>query len=166
MKIAYSCIKNYFKNFGYCWQNRYWSIVTGCGRRGTFWNWNFCEIFKKSGYSPHSILLLNNFASIRAIVFLASFRNSADMLSIPLDEVFLRLVIQAMTSSAQVPSRTKNVEMDFINVVKDVLVGRIPFPMDTPMEEKCSLSVLLIVIEQLVCVPSFNFKLLISEDCF
>jgi len=29
-------------------------------------------------------------------------------------------------------------EMDFINVVKDVLVGRIPFPMDTPMEEKYS----------------------------
>jgi len=52
-----------------------------------------------------------------------------------LDEVFLRLVIQAMISSAQVPSRTKYWEMDFINVVKEVLVGRIPFPMDTPMEE-------------------------------
>ena len=87
------------------------------------------------------------------------------MPSIPLDEVFLRLFIQAMTS-AQVPSRTKDLEMDFINVVKDVLVGRIPFPIDTPMEEKYSLSVLLIVIGQLVCVPSFNFKLLISEHCF
>jgi len=42
--------------------------------------------------------------------------------------VFLRLVIQAMISSAQVPSSTKDWEMDFINVVKDVLVGRIPFP--------------------------------------
>jgi len=30
-----------------------------------------------------------------------------------LDEVFLRLVIQAMISSAQVPSRTKDWEMDF-----------------------------------------------------
>ena len=88
------------------------------------------------------------------------------MPSIPLDEVFLRLFIQAKTSSAQVPSRTKDLEMDFINVVKDVLVGRIPFPIDTPMEEKYSLSVLLIVIGQLVCVPSFNFKLLISEDRF
>jgi len=88
------------------------------------------------------------------------------MPSIPLDEGFLRLVIQAMTSSAQVPSRTKDLEMDFINVVKDVLVGRIPFPMDIPMEEKYSLSVLLIVIGQLVCVPSFNLKLLISKDCF
>jgi len=57
-------------------------------------------------------------------------------------------------------------EMDFINVVKDVLVGRIPFPIDTPMEEKYSLSVLLTVIGQLVCVPSFNFKLFMSEDCF
>ena len=57
------------------------------------------------------------------------------MPSIPLDEVFLRSFIQAMTS-AQVPSRTKDLEMDFINVVKDVLVGRIPFPIDTPMEEK------------------------------
>ena len=123
-----------------------------------------CEIFKQSGYSLHSILLLNNFASIGAIVLLASFRNLVDMPSIPLDEVFLRLFIQAMTS-AQVPSRTKDLEMDFINVVKDVLVGRIPFPIDTPMEEKYSLSVLLIVIGQLVCVPSFNFKLLISEDC-
>jgi len=34
---------------------------------------------------------------------LASFRNLVDMPSIPLDEVFLRLVIQAMISSAQVP---------------------------------------------------------------
>jgi len=97
---------------------------------------------------------------------LASFRNLVDMPSIPLDEVFLRLVIQAMISSAQVLSRTKDWEMDFINVVKDVLVGRIPIPMDTPMEEKYSLSVLLILIGQLVCVASFNFKLLISEDCF
>jgi len=120
-----------------------------------------CEIFKQSGYSPHSILL-----SIGAIVLLASFRNLADMPSIPLDEVFLRLFIQAMTSSAQVPSRTKDLEMDFINVVKDVLVGRIPFPIDTPMEEKYSLSVLLIVIGHIVCVPSFNLKLLISENCF
>jgi len=125
-----------------------------------------CEIFEQSGHSPHSILLLNNFASIGAIVLLASLRNLVDMPSIPLDEVFLRVYIQAMTSSAQVPSRTKDLEMDFINVAKDVLVGRISFPMDTPMEEKYSLSVLLIVIGQLVCVPSFNFKLLISEDCF
>ena len=109
-----------------------------------------CEIFKQSGYSPHSILLLNNFASTGAKVLLASCRNLVDMPSLPLDEVFLRLVIQAMTSSAQVPSRTKDFEMDFINVVKDVLVGRIPFSMDTPMEEKYSLSVLLIVIGQLV----------------
>ena len=72
------------------------------------------------------------------------------MPSIPLDEVFLRLVIQEMTSSAQVPSRTKDFEMDFINVVKDVLVGRIPFPMDTPMEETYSLSVLPVVIGQLM----------------
>ena len=100
------------------------------------------------------------------MVLLASYRNLVDMPSIPLYEVFLRLFIQAKTSSAQVPSRTKDLEMDFINVVKDVLVGRIPFPIDTPMEEKYSLSVLLIVIGQLVCVPSFNFKLLISEDCF
>jgi len=56
--------------------------------------------------------------------------------------------------------------MDFINLVKDVMVGRIPFPMDTPMEEKYPLSVLLILIGQLVRVPSFNFELLISEDCF
>ena len=124
-----------------------------------------CEIFKQSGYSPHSIFLLDNFASIGAIVLLGSFRNFVDMPSVPLDEVFLRF-IQAMTSFAQVLSRTKDLEMDFINVVKDVLVGRIPFPIDTPMEEKYSLSVLLIVIGQLVCVPSFNFKLLISEDCF
>ena len=88
------------------------------------------------------------------------------MPSIPLDEVFLRLFIQAMTSSAQVPSRTKDLRIDFINVVKDVLVRRIPFPIDTPIEEKYSLSVLLIVIGQLVCVPSFNFKLLLSEDWF
>jgi len=60
-----------------------------------------CKIFKQSGYSPHFILLLNNFASIGAIVLLASFRNLVDMPSIPQDEVFLRLVIQAMTSSAQ-----------------------------------------------------------------
>jgi len=65
-----------------------------------------------------------------------------------------------------VPSRTKDWEMDFINLVKDVMVGRIPFPMDTPMEEKYPLSVLLILIGQLVRVPSFNFELLISEDCF
>ena len=32
------------------------------------------------------------------------------MPSIPLDEVFLRLVIQAMISSAQVPSRTKDAQ--------------------------------------------------------
>jgi len=125
-----------------------------------------CEIFKQSGYSPHAILLLNNFASIGAIVPLASFRNLVDMPSLLQDEVFLRLVIQAMISSAQVPSSAKDYEMYFINVVKDVLVGRSPFPMDTPMEEKCSLSVLLILIGQLVCVPSFNFKLLISEDGF
>jgi len=56
---------------------------------------------------------------------------------------FLRLVIQAMISSVQVPSRTKDLEMGFINVVKDVLVGRIPFSMDTSMEVKHSLSVLL-----------------------
>jgi len=93
---------------------------------------------------------LNNFANIGAIVPLASFRNLVDMPSIPLDEVVLRLVIQAMISSAQVPSRTKDWEMDFINVVKEVLVGRIPFPMDTPMEEKYSLSVLLILTGQLV----------------
>jgi len=97
-----------------------------------------CEIFKQSGYSPHSILLLKIFASIGTIVPLASFRSLVDMPSIPLDVVFLRLVIQEMISSAQVPSRTKDLEMDFINVVKDVLVGRIPFPMDTPMEEKYS----------------------------
>jgi len=60
-----------------------------------------CKIFKQSRYSPHFILLLNNFASIGAIVLLASFRNLVDMPSIPQDEVFLRLVIQAMTSSAQ-----------------------------------------------------------------
>ena len=35
--------------------------------------------------------------------------------------------------------------------------------MATLMEEKYSLSVLLIVLGQLVFVPSFNFKLLISE---
>jgi len=70
-----------------------------------------------------------------------------------------------MISSAQVPSRTKDWEMDFINVVKEVLVGRISLPMDTPMAEKYSLRVLLILIGQLVCVPSFKFKLLISEDC-
>ena len=64
-----------------------------------------CEILKQSGYSPHSILLLNNFASIGAIVLLASFRNLVDMPSIPLDEVFLRLFTQAVTSSAQVPYR-------------------------------------------------------------
>jgi len=61
-----------------------------------------CEIFKQSGYSPHSILLSNNIASIGAIVPLASFRNLVDMPSIPLDEVFLRLVMQAMISSAHV----------------------------------------------------------------
>jgi len=110
-----------------------------------------CEISKQSGYYPLSILLLNNFASIGAIVPLAIFRNLVDKPSIPLDEVFLRLVIQAMISSAQVPSRTKDWEMDVINVVKEVLVGRIPFAMDTPMEEKYSLSVLLILIGQFVC---------------
>ena len=47
-----------------------------------------CEIFKQSGYSPLSILLLNNFSSIGAVVPLASFRNLVDMPSIPLDEVF------------------------------------------------------------------------------
>jgi len=72
-----------------------------------------CEIFKQSGYSPHSILLLNNFAIIAAIVFLASFRNLVEMPSIPTGEVFLRLFIQAMTSSAQVPSRTKDSRMYF-----------------------------------------------------
>jgi len=102
-----------------------------------------CEILKQSGYSPHSILLLNNFAGIGAIVPLASFRDLVDMPSIPLDEVFLRLVIQAMISSAQVPSRTKDWEMDFIKVVKEVLVGRIPFPMDIPMEEKYSLIIMI-----------------------
>jgi len=71
-----------------------------------------------------------------------------------------------MTSSGQVPSRTKDLEMDFINVVKGALVGRIPFPIDAPKKEKYSLRALLIVIGQLVCVPSFNFKLLISEGCF
>ena len=112
---------------------------------------------------PYSIKQLCKYWGNR---LLASFKNLVDMPSIPLDEVFLRLFIQAMTSSAQVISRTKDLEMDFINVVIDVLVGRIPFPIDTPMEEKYSLSVLLIVIGQLVCAPSFNFKLLISEDCF
>ena len=77
------------------------------------------------------------------MVLLASFRNLVVMPSIPLAEVFLRLFLQAMTSSAQVLSRTKDLEMDFISVVKDVLVGRIPFPIDTPMEEKYSLSVYL-----------------------
>ena len=125
-----------------------------------------CEIFKQSGYSPLSILLLNNFASIGAIAPLASYRNLVDIPSIPLDEVFLRLVIQTMISSAQVPSRTRDWETDCINAVKEVLVGRIPFPMDTPMEAKYSLSVFFILIGQLVCVPSFNFELLISEDCF
>ena len=66
-----------------------------------------CEIFKQSGYSPLSILLSKNFASIGVIVPLASFRNLVDMPSIPLDEVFLRLVVQAMISSAQVPSGQK-----------------------------------------------------------
>jgi len=140
--------------------------MTGMEGEEHFGTGTICEIFKQSGYSPHSILLLSNFTSIGAIVPLASFRNLVYMPSIPLDEVFLRLVTQAMISSAQVPSRTKDWEMDFINVVKDVLVGRIPFSMDTPMEEKYSLSVLLIRIGQLVCVLSFNFKLLISEDCF
>jgi len=73
------------------------------------------------------------------------------MPSIPV-EVFLRLAIQAMISSAQVPSRTKDWEMDFINVMKVVLVGRIPFSMDTPADEKYSLSVLLILLDNLsVC---------------
>ena len=71
------------------------------------------EIFKQSGYSPLSILLLNNFASIGAIMPLASFRNLVDMPPIPQDEVFLRLVIQAMISSAQVPSRTKGLGNGF-----------------------------------------------------
>jgi len=39
-----------------------------CGT-GIIW-----EIFKHSGYSPHSILLLNTFASIGAIVSLARFQ--------------------------------------------------------------------------------------------
>jgi len=43
-----------------------------------------------------------------------------------------------MASSVQVPIRSKNLEMDFINVVKYALVGRIPFPVDIPMEEKYS----------------------------
>jgi len=47
-----------------------------------------------------------------------------------------------MISSLQVPSRTKAWEMNFINVVNEVLVGRIPFPMDTPMEEKYSLTII------------------------
>jgi len=47
-----------------------------------------CEIFKQSGYSPLTILSLNNFASIGAIVPLASFRNLVDMPSIPLDQGF------------------------------------------------------------------------------
>jgi len=67
-----------------------------------------CEIFKQSGYSPHSTLLLNSFASFGAMVPLASFRNLVDIPSIAVAEVFLRLVIQAMISSAQVPSRTKD----------------------------------------------------------
>ena len=45
-------------------------------------------------------------------MLLASFRNLVDLPSIPLDEAFLRLFMQAMTSSAQVPLRTKDLEMD------------------------------------------------------
>ena len=54
------------------------------------------------------LLLLNSFASFGAMVPLASFRNLVDIPSIAVAEVFLRLVIQAMISSAQVPSRTKD----------------------------------------------------------
>jgi len=108
--------------------------MTGYGRRGTRWNWN--NVWNFQTIRIFSTFFTRNFASIGAIAPLASFRNLVDMPSI--DEVFLRLVIQAMVCSAQVPSRTKDLEMDFINVVKDVLVGRIPFPVDTPMEEKYS----------------------------
>jgi len=76
---------------------------------------------------------------------MASLKDLAEMTSIPLDGVLLRLVIQAMASSVRdgffctSANRSKDLEMDFINVVKYALVGRIPFPIDIPMEEKYSL---------------------------
>jgi len=57
--------------------------MTTYRRRGAFWNcWTTFDIFKQSGYSPHSILVFSSVAGIEAIVPLASYNNLADMPSI------------------------------------------------------------------------------------
>jgi len=57
------------------------------------------------------------------------------MSSIPLDEVFWRLLICAMTSSLQVLSRTQCLEMDFMKLVKAKLVGDMPLAIHLLMGE-------------------------------
>jgi len=66
---------------------------------------------------------LQNIARIGTKVPLANIKSLDEMPPIPQDQVFVKLVIQATTSSIQVPSTTKDLEVDFTKVVKALLAG-------------------------------------------
>jgi len=72
------------------------------------------------------------------------------MPAIPFTGQYFRLVIEAM-APVYLPPRTKDLEMDIINVVEDAWVERITFAIYISIEEKYSLEKVHCLLKEILC---------------